>query len=215
MRFLLPVWVPGAALLAVGTDAILETLRSPAARAGVRAVLGAVLLASLPPWTFLQEPDRRNWDGWLTQVTHEPPAAVVLGGISQDEWLGAQIRTYGAWQWLNTHAPEGTRVLTFFSGDQLYSARARVWSEAVNARAATWGATGADRVAVQQALRELGIRYVLAPSDLFRTAEHRRLDVLRPEVMGPALERVYEDRWTVIYAVRTEAGDTAGTIDHS
>jgi 4-amino-4-deoxy-L-arabinose transferase-like glycosyltransferase len=215
LRFLLPVWVPCAALLAVGIHAVLGSLRSRAARAGVRAGLGAVLLASLPPWTFLQEPDRHMWDGWLTQVTHEPPTAVVLGGIGQDEWLRGQIRTYGAWHWLNTHAPEGTRVLTFFSGDQLYSARARVWSEAVNARAATWGATAADRVAVQQALQGLGIDYVLAPSDPFRTDEHRRLDVLRPEVMGGALERVYEDRWTVIYAVRTDAGDTAGAIDHS
>jgi hypothetical protein len=215
MRFLLPVWVPCGALLAAGTQAILESLRSRGARAGVRAVLGGVLLASLPPWTFLQEPDRRLWAGWLTQVTHEPPTAVVLGGISQDEWLRAQIRTYGAWEWLNARARAGTRVLTFFSGDQLYSARARIWSEAVNARAATWGATAGDPGAVRQSLRRLGVDYVLAPSDALRTAEYRALDLLRPDVMGPALERVYEDRWTVIYAVRADAGDTAGTIDHS
>ena len=217
----LPAPIPGAAVGVVRRAAgggpgagRREAARARGAR-GRAFTVGAVLLVSLPPWTVFHEGDRRGWNGWLTHAVHEPPTAVVLGGISDDAWLRAEVRTYGAWQWLNTHVPPGGRVLTFFSGDQLYSERARIWSEAVNARAATWGATTGHRVRVQQALRRLGVSYVLAPAAGWQTAEHRRLDLLRPGVMGPALERVYDDRFTVIYAVRAEAGEVAGTIDHS
>jgi hypothetical protein len=215
MRFLVPLWVPCSALLAVGLQLSVETRRGRTARPVVLLALGAVLLVSLPPWTVFHEGDRRGWDGWLTHVVHEPPAAVVLGGITEDDWLRAEVQTYGAWQWINTHVPAGTRVLTFFSGDQLYAERARIWSQAVNARAATWGATSGDPERVRRELRRLGIGYVLAPADEWKTAEHRRLDLLRPGIMGPALARVYADRFTVIYAVRADAGAVAGTIDHS
>jgi hypothetical protein len=219
LRFLIPVWVPCAALLAGGTEIVLAGVPALAARMTVLVTLGAVLLASLPPWTVFHEGDRHGWDGWLTHVVHEPPTAVVLGGISGDEWLHAQVRTYGAWQWLNTRARPGTRILTFYSGDQLYAERARIWSEAVNARGATWGATSGDPARVQQELRRLGVAFVLAPTGEWQTPEHRRLDLLRPGIMGSALAPVYADRFAVIYAVRAETGGAAvagaGTIDHS
>ena len=142
----------------------------------------------------------------------------MLGGISEDAYLRARVRTYGAWRWIDAHAPAPARVLTFFSGDQLYSNRPRLWSEAVAARAATWGATGANRDQVADELRRLGIAFILAPTDPWRTDEHRRLDLLRPEIMGPVLERMYEDRFAVVYAVRAGAEDApegSRTTDHS
>jgi 4-amino-4-deoxy-L-arabinose transferase-like glycosyltransferase len=215
LRFLVPIWMICAPLLAAGTQTLLDGVRSRRVSAGVLIALGGVLVLSLPPWTIFHEGDRQGWHGWLTHVVHEPPTAVVLGGISRDEWLRAEVQTYGAWQWLNARAPEGSRVLTFFSGDQFYAKRGRIWSEAVNARGATWGATGGDRARVQEELRRLGVSYVLAPVAEAQTAEHKRLDLLRPAIMGPALERVYHDRWTVLYAVRADTGAVDGTIDHS
>jgi 4-amino-4-deoxy-L-arabinose transferase-like glycosyltransferase len=205
LRFLVPAWLPAAALLGAGTGLVLDRARMSLVRSGVQAALAVVLLGSLPPWTILHEGDRRGWDGWLTHVVHEPPTAVVLGGISDDAYLRAHVRTYGAWRWIDAHAPAPARVLTFFSGDQLYSQRPRLWSETVTARAATWGATDGNRRQVTEELRRLGIRFVLAPTDAFRTEEHRRLDLLRPEIMGSVLERRYEDRFAVVYAVRAGA----------
>jgi hypothetical protein len=218
LRFLVPAWLPCAALLAAGMRLVLDRVRSQPAGVCVHVGLAVVLLASLPPWTILHEGDRRGWDGWLTHVVHEPPTAVVLGGVSEDAWLRAQVRTYGAWRWIDAHTPPTARVLTFFSGDQLYAHRPRLWSEAVAARAATWGATGGNRDPVVDALRRLGVALVLAPAAPWRTDEHRRLDLLRPEIMGSALEKVYEDRFAVVYAVRAGAEDApagAGTTDQS
>ena len=219
MRFLVPVWPPCAAALAVGIRLVLDRLHARAGRTGLLAILVLILVASLPPWTVFHEGDRRGWDGWLTHAVHEPPTAVVLGGISADDYLRAQVRTYGAWQWINAHAHVGQRVLTFFSGDQLYAERARVWSEAVVARDATWGATSGDRARVQAELRRLGISYVLAPADAWKTAEHARLDLLRPTVMGPTLEQVYSDRWAVVFAIaaaaRTGPGQAGGAVDRA
>jgi hypothetical protein len=214
LRFLVPVWVPCAALLAGGTQVLLDGLRSRTVRLAVRTALGSILLASLPPWTIFHEGDRRGWDGWLTHVVHAPPTLVVLGGVSGEGWLRTRVQTYGAWQWLNAEAPPGARVLTFFSGDQFYSERGRIWSEAVNARGATWGATSGDRGRVLQELQRLGVAYVLAPAPRWQTAEHRRLDLLRPGIMGPTLERVYADTWTEVYAVRTGTEAAAGSTDH-
>jgi hypothetical protein len=218
LRFLVPAWLTGAALLAAGVALALDRVRMPLVRGSVRVALAVVLLANLPPWTVLHEGDRRGWDGWLTHVVHEPPTAVVLGGIAADAYLRAQVRTYGAWRWIDRHAPAGARVLTFFSGDQLYSSRPRLWSEAVAARAATWGATGGNRNRVADELRRRGIAFILAPADPWRTDEHRRLDLLRPEIVGSVLERMYEDRFAVVYAVRAgadEASDGSRTTDHS
>jgi 4-amino-4-deoxy-L-arabinose transferase-like glycosyltransferase len=217
LRFLVPAWLPCAALLAAGTGLVLDRVRSPLARTAVHAALSLVLLACLPPWTIFHDGDRRGWDGWLTHVVREPPTAVVLGGMSAEAWLRARVRTYGAWRWIDVHAPEAARVLTFFGGDQLYSRRSRLWSEAVAARGATWAATGGHRDRVIEELRRLGITFILAPAEPWRTDEHRCLDLLRPEIMGPALERVYEDRFSVVYAVRA-AGDApagTGTTDQS
>ena len=207
LRFLVPAWLPAAALLAAGTGLVVDRVRLPFVRGGVRAALVVALLASLPPWTILHEGDRRGSDGWLTHVVHEPPTAVVLGGISEDAYLRVRVRTYGAWRWIDAHAPAQARVLTFFSGDQLYSDRPRLWSEAVAARAATWGATGGNRRQVTKELGRLGIAFILAPAEPWRTDEHRRLDLLRPEIMGAVLERTYEDRFAVVYAVRAGAED--------
>ena len=218
LRFLVPAWLPVAALLAAGTALVLDRVRTPLARGGIQAALAVVLLASLPPWTILHEGDRRGWDGWLTHVVHEPPTAVVLGGMSEDAYLREHVRSYGAWRWIDAHTPAGARVLTFFSGDQMYSNRPRLWSEAVAARKATWGATGGDRRQVMGELRRLGIAFILAPTAPWRTDEHRRLDLLRPEIVGSVLERLYEDRFAVVYAVRAGADDAPGdsrTTDQS
>ena len=131
---------------------------------------------------------------------------------------GIGTGTDGAWRWIDAHAPAGARVLTFFGGDHLYSHRQRLWSESVAARAATWGATGGNGRRVTEELMRLRIEFVLAPTDQWRIDEHRRLDLLRPEIMGPVLERRYADRFVVVYAVRAgaeEAPEGSRTTDHS
>ena len=72
LRFLVPAWLPCAALLAAGTGLVLDRVRSPLARIAVHAALSLVLLVCLPPWTIFHDGDRRGWDGWLTHVVREP-----------------------------------------------------------------------------------------------------------------------------------------------
>src|SRR6185503_8510776 len=108
-------------------------------RATATATVAIVLVLNLPPFTPFQERDRHGDLGWLTQVTHEIPLGVVFGGESRDAFLARTVRTYRAWQWSNTHVPPTARVLTFSTGDTLYSDRDRLWSDATSARPATWG----------------------------------------------------------------------------
>ena len=209
MRFMVPWWLMAAPLAA----AAVETLRGAPARPLLRwltgGTLGALILLNLPPLTPLHEGDRSGWTGWLTHVVYRPPIEVIAGGISQDRYLREQVRSYGAWTYVNEHADPGARVLTFFGGDHFYSERARLWSNAVIARPVTWGATvgedggSAGRQEVLAGLQTLGITHLMAPPPRHQSAEERALVILQADTLRRAFEPIYEDYWVAVHRLRT------------
>ena len=206
LRFLLPLWWIAAPLVA----AALHLLERSAGevhrllRAAVMLLVAALLLLNLPPWTVLHEGDRRGWTGWLTHIVREWPLHVVLGGISEDVFLAQHVRTYGAWRWIDAHtSPRDTRVLTFLGGDHFYAERQRVWSEAVVARDATWGALAGRDAAARAAMARLGITHVMAPVPARQTEEQQRLAALQPGFIAARGQVVYEDGWTLVYRLRS------------
>ena len=205
LRFLTPVWWTLAPVAACGLGLVLHRAGEVhrLLRLAVLSLVATVLLLNLPPWTVLHEGDRRGWTGWLTHIVREWPVGVVVGGVSRDAFLAQHVPTYGAWRWIDQHTPrDGTRVLTFLGGDHYYSARPRVWSEAVVARDATWGALAGQEQQARSALERLGITHVMAPVPFRRTAEQRRLAVLQPAFVAAYGEVVYEDGWTLVYWLR-------------
>jgi hypothetical protein len=213
MRFLVPLWVALAPLIAAGMQLPLALgVLGRAGRFVLQAAFAALLIVNLPPWTPLHERDRQAWSNWLTHVVREPPVGVVLGGISEDEWLREQIRSYAAWQWIDAHTSSSSRVLTFFGGDHFYTHRPRLWSESVTARPATWEAVDGHGAPITATMQRLGLSYVLAPSEELRTSDHKRLDILQPATLQRHFDLVYTDRWTVVYRVRSTSAE-AGRID--
>jgi hypothetical protein len=210
LRFLVPAWIALAPLIAAGMQ-VMIVAAGRSWKIAVQTAFSCLLLVNLPPWTPLHEGDREGWSGWLTHVIREPPAAVVLGGISEDEWLRSGIRSYAAWQWIDTGTPVDSKVLTFFGGDHLYTHRARLWSESAIARRVTWDAAQL-RTDIPAALRELGITYMLAPSDEQKTEDLKRLEILQPRTVARLFEPVYTDRWTVVYRLR-DGSASPGTSD--
>jgi hypothetical protein len=203
IRFLVPLWLILAPMIAAGMEASLGVVRSRRwPRLTFTVVLAAVLLANLPPWIPLHEGDREGSPGWLTHVVREPPIAAVLGGVSRDEYLREQLRSYGAWQWIHANTPPSAKILTLFGGDHLYSNRARLWSESVTAHPLTWAAVDGSGADLRAQLKRLSITHVLVPSDTLMEDEYRRLDLLQPATVARLFQPIYSDRWTVVYRVR-------------
>jgi hypothetical protein len=203
-RFLVPAMLAASPLLAAGVRHGL-----PANRA-VGIVLAVALVLNLPPATPLHEGDRAGWTHWLTHVVRTIPAASVLGGVSDDEYLRRQVRSYAAWQWIDGHAPAEARVLAFSGGDHFYARRARIWSEAEAARRATWWAPSPD--AALTGLGDLGITYVLLPQPRIRTPKEQALPLVTA-IEGGALARVYEDGWYLVYRRETETAASGTATD--
>jgi dolichyl-phosphate-mannose-protein mannosyltransferase len=210
MRFLVPFWIVMAPLMASGGDLLLQ--RGPWARAATAAFVAASLFVSLPPFTALHDSDRQGWTGWLTHILYVPPSSVVLGGMTGKEYISGLVRSFDAWQWIDAHTPPAARVLTFFGGDHFYTHRARIWTESGTAHPITWGAVDHSGADIAAGLGRLSVAYVIAPSAELMTPEYQRLDLLRPETVERLFERVYADRWTVVYRVR-DAGSGASPID--
>jgi hypothetical protein len=215
LRFLVPWWLLAAPLVAMGAERVLELAgrAGRGARTIVATTLAIVLILNLPPFTPWHEGDRVGWTGWLTHVVRRVPIEVVTGGISADRWLKQEIRTFGAWAYLNTHAPREARVLTFFGGDHLYAERARLWSEAVVARPVTWGATTDAAETVLTRLDRLGITYLMAPPVHQQTPEQAALTILQPATLAAAFDVVYRDYWVNVYRVRAAPTSERRTID--
>jgi hypothetical protein len=212
LRFLTPVWWVLAPITACALRLVLRRAGEMhrLLRLAVAALIAAVLLLNLPPWTVLHEGDRRGWTGWLTHIVREWPLDVVLGGVSREAFLAQHVPTYGAWRWINQHTPpDRTRVLTFLGGDHYYSERPRLWSEAVVARDATWAALAGQEREARSALERLGITHVMAPVPFRQTDEQRRLAVLQSAFVAAYGEVVYEDGWTVVYRLRSSPGMAA------
>ena len=211
LRFLVPFWVLAAPLFALIAHSLLDS-SSRAGRHLITGFVAVVLAMNLPPFLPLHEGDRSGWTGWLTHVVRRVPVEVVAGGVTQDAYLTREVRTFGAWTYLNTHAPADSRVLTFFGGDHFYARRARLWSEAVAARPVTWGATDVPVSTLLDRLNRLGITHVMAPPPDRRTHDEAALSILQPATREAAFDVMYEDYWTVVYRVRA-AGSAAGVTD--
>ena len=98
--------------------------------------------------------------------------------------------------------PPSSRVLSFSGGDNFYSHRSRVPSDAIVAHAATWGtAVGEERVA-QRALTELGITHVLFDKRQFENGRVRATAIGTSQMLRCCLDLVYKDDRFVVYAVR-------------
>jgi hypothetical protein len=121
-RFLLPV-VPFLSLLAAAGFVALGS-RSKV----MDWAVAALLLLSLPPFIPFHEGDRRGWDGWLTHVLRRVPVEVVVGAESKDSYLTRQVRSYGAWKFINTQLPTDAVILSYPAGDNFYADRRRVWA---------------------------------------------------------------------------------------
>ena len=211
LRFLVPWWLPMSALTAAAIARTAKNVSQFFASVAslTHAVAGVLALLNLPPFVPLHERDREGWNGWLTHVTRRLPVEVVSGGISGDEWLQTEVRSYRAWQFLNSETSAGARVLTFFGGDQFYSARARLWSESAAARPVTWDAVTCREVL--DGLQQLGITYILVPiRPPERTPAHDALPVLSKACVEHYTP-VHEDFWTIVYRVDRPAPESGGS----
>ena len=85
----------------------------------------------------------------------------VLGAVSADQYLQTSVPSYPAWRFINQTLPPDSRVLTFSGGDQLYSQRERLWSDATAAYPMTWRAFSGQESDVLHAAQRLGISHVL------------------------------------------------------
>lgn len=204
LRFLVPI-IPFLAVLgAEGAMRIREAADAALKHGGVvaGAVIVVLLLMNLPPAIEWHERDRVGWAGWLTHVVRGLPVAVVFGVEKEQAYLGRVVPSYRAWRFINTMLPPSSRVLSFSGGDNLYSERSRISSDAIVAHAATWGtAAGEERVAVR-ALTELGITHVLFDKRQFENGSLRAIAIGTPEMQRCCLALVYEDARFVVYEVR-------------
>ena len=176
--------------------------RAPALLAGVLAVL---MVLNLPPFTFLHEGDRVQWDGWLTSVLHTLPLGVVVGGESPGGYLARQIASFPVWQFAETALPADARVLTWSEGDQFYTHLDRVWANSALAIGTAWALAGQEDQALAD-LRRLGITHLIV--------DKRPLDgpngwnayaLTGPLTRMDWYEQIYEDDSFVLYRIRWEA----------
>lgn len=181
------------------------------ARQGVPAVavsgVAVLLVLNLPPFTPLHEADRNGADGWLTQVVHEVPLAVVIGAEPARSYLARMVPSYEAWRYANSHLPKNSRVLTFSGGDHLYSKRRRLSSDATIARPATWGARQGSEADARAALERLGITHILFDRRQLDALQPGTLAIGDPDVIKAWFRLLYEDDRFVLYAVRHPAGN--------
>jgi hypothetical protein len=204
LRFLVPVVPLLAPVAAHGAMRIGEaaevTLRHGGA--ATRAVLVVLLLTNLPPAIEWHERDRVGWSDWLTHVIRGLPVGVVVGVERENDYLARVVPSYRAWHFIDTMLPPSSRVLSFSGGDNLYSDRSRIPSDAIVAHEATWGTeAGEERVAVR-ALIDLGVTHVLFDKRQFETGSVRAIAIGTEEMRRCCLALVYEDHRFALYEVR-------------
>jgi hypothetical protein len=201
LRFLIPL-VPLLAVLSAAGAASLSDAASwfgSYGRRGVAGVVALLLAFNLPPLIGWQERDRRGWAGWLTHVHRVLPLAVVLGAESEADYLARTVPTYTAWQRIAALTPPDSVVLTFFSGDQLYGTRPRLWSDATLAVDVTWGALAGDEPRMLAAAARHRVTHVLFDRRQLGDDEFKRLAIASPRTRQCCLRLVYEDARVVLY----------------
>jgi hypothetical protein len=205
LRFLLPI-VPLLAVLAAHgvmrlRDAADVTLRSGGA--AVTAITTVLLLMNLPPAIEWHERDRVEWSGWLTHVVRGLPVAVVAGVETENAYLARVVPSYRAWQFIDTTLPRSSRILSFSGGDNLYSNRSRLSSEAIIAHRAVWGAEAGEESAAVRALSDLGVTHVLFDKRQFENGGVRDIALGTEEMRRCCLTLVYQDNRFALYEVKT------------
>ncbi|MEP0871817.1 hypothetical protein NDA01_18545 [Trichocoleus desertorum AS-A10] len=193
-------------LAAASCEGLAHWLNSFARGGGLALYTGlAVLLPlNLPPFLPFHEGNRVGWTGWLTHVIREIPLPVVVGQTSEAAYLQKTVPSYSAWQYINAHLPKTARILTFSDGDQFYSDRARLWSDATIARPATWGAARGQEKQAFQSLQKSEISHILFDKQQLKSLPPDTLAIAQPEVVKTWYEEVYEDSRYILYRVQWE-----------
>ena len=70
------------------------------------AAVATLLILNAPIFIDWHEKERRGWDFWLTHVLHALPAAVVVGGESEEAYLERTVATYSAWRAIDSGTPQ-------------------------------------------------------------------------------------------------------------
>jgi len=201
LRFVIPLVPVLAAFSAAGLARVTESAERLHPRAGRFVVipLVLVLLLNLPPFTRLHERDRDQWKGWLTHVLRAVPARVILGAISAEQYLEASVPSYTAWRFIDRTLPLDSRILTFSGGDQLYSERDRLSSEATAAYPMTWSAASGQESDVLRAARRLGVSHVLFDKRQIADGTLANLAIRSEKMRTCCLTLIWEDSGWELY----------------
>ena len=213
LRFLMPIVAPMALLAATALNVARRSSRRRcrAASGLVTAVVMCLALLNLPPFTPLHEADRVGWNGWLTHVLRESPVTVVAGRESQATYLRREVRSFRAWEWINTRLPADARVLAFSGGDQLYAARSRISHDATSARTAVWGGSDKRVETTLAALRALGITHILFDRRELARLQPEALAVASPEFMQACVAEYDDGHYWVCGVDYSPERDRSGT----
>jgi 4-amino-4-deoxy-L-arabinose transferase-like glycosyltransferase len=200
MRFLIPI-TPVAAVLAVEAYSrlILHLPQLLVRTRAATALITLVILLNLPPFTSLHENQRVNWDGWLTHVIHRIPFDVVLGKVSQEQYLSRKVPSFNAWRYINNYLPADAVILTFSGGDHFYSERSRIWANATIARPVVWQ----NQHDVQENLlyaRRYAITHILADKKNMQPGKDY-IRILDPILVRNFYENIYEDKHFIVYRI--------------
>jgi Dolichyl-phosphate-mannose-protein mannosyltransferase len=200
MRFLVPI----TPLLAVlGGEGLHRGLGwfSATKRTQQLATAGLtfMLFLNLPPFTSFHEGDRAVWDGWLTHIVHTVPVGVVTGHTGREAYLEKEVASYRAWQYINSNLPANARVLTFSGGDQFYSQRERISSDASLANQAIWGAPRGEEQKALRELHRLGVTHLLFDKREIDQGKLDDLAITEPGVIALKCDKEYEDDRFILY----------------
>ena len=206
LRFLIPL-CPALACLAAagvrgGSDALARFIPRLWSLPSMIALILMVL--NLPPFLNLHQRDRAGREGWLTSVMEEIPWEVVLGSEADDPYLARRIWSYGAWRFINVTLPNDALVLTWSGGDNLYSAKPRLWAHASQIIAAAW-AKVEQQTQMLTALRSAGVTHVLIDRRTLDAPENRDRALIAPYNRERLYEKLYSDQHYVLYRLRWEA----------
>jgi hypothetical protein len=200
MRFLIPI-VPLLATLGADGAARLSGTRARRARPVVIGAIIVLLIMNMPPAIEWHERDRHEWQGWLTHVVRGIPAAVVIGAEPEEHYLARLVPSYPAWQFIDATLPPAARVLTFAGGDQLYSARSRIWSDAAAARPLMAAATARRGGVLLRAAAVQHVTHVLVDKRLVEANDPRASAIVSRGMQACCLTPLYEDSRFVLYEV--------------
>ena len=206
LRFLIPL-VP---IMAAFASAGVGHVRNAAERVGPRASLlvmvpvAILLFLNLPPFIRLHEGDREEWSGWLTHVMRAAPVRVVMGAMTEDQYLEMSVRSYAAWRFIGQTLPRDARILTFSDGDHLYGAGERLWSDATAAHLVTWAAPSGQENTVLDHARRLGLSHVLFNKRQIAIGDLANLAIRSQRMRTCCLTLLWQDSEYELYRLEVE-----------